>query len=87
MYESRDVSLVVYGVDHDSHALGATTGRGSSFSFLVPANNIVRFFLKSTKGRALLLGMPMSCMPGYLEVINTHIVGSLTIPRASIKWV
>ena len=30
---------------------------------------------------------PMSCMPGYSEVINTHIVGSLTIPRASIKWV
>ena len=30
---------------------------------------------------------PMSCMPGYFDVINTHTVGSLTIPRASIKWV
>ena len=26
-------------------------------------------------------------MPGYFEVINPHTVGSLTIPRASIKWV
>ena len=25
--------------------------------------------------------------PGYGEVIKPHIVGSLTIPRASIKWV
>ena len=31
------------------------------------------------------LGRPMSCMPGYFEVINTHTVGSLSIPRASIK--
>ena len=30
---------------------------------------------------------PMSCVPGYFQVINTHTVGSLTIPRASIKWV
>ena len=29
----------------------------------------------------------MSCVPGYVEEINTHHVGSLTIPRASIKWV
>ena len=27
------------------------------------------------------------CSPGYREVINTHTVGSLTIPRGSIKWV
>ena len=33
------------------------------------------------------LGRPMSCVPGYFEVINTHTVGFLTIPRASIKWV
>ena len=33
------------------------------------------------------VGRPMSCVPGYFEVINTHTVGSLTIPRASIKWV
>ena len=32
------------------------------------------------------IGRPMSCMPGYFGVINTHTVGSLTIPRASIKW-
>ena len=38
-------------------------------------------------GRLVVLGRPMSCMPGYFEVINTHTVGSLTIPRASIKWV
>ena len=36
--------------------------------------------------RKLVLVRPMSCMPGYFEVINTHTVGSLTIPRASIKW-
>ena len=34
-----------------------------------------------------LLGRPVSCMPGYFEVINPHTVGFLTIPRASIKWV
>ena len=33
------------------------------------------------------LGRPMSCVPGYFEVINAHTVGSLTISRASIKWV
>ena len=33
------------------------------------------------------LGRPMSCVPGYFEVINTHTVGFLTIPRACIKWV
>ena len=33
------------------------------------------------------VGRPMSCVPGYFEVINTHTVGFLTIPRASIKWV
>ena len=33
------------------------------------------------------IGRPMSCMPGYSEVINAHTVGFLTIPRASIKWV
>ena len=33
------------------------------------------------------VGRPMSCMPGKFEVINHHNVGSLTIPRASIKWV
>ena len=33
------------------------------------------------------IARPMSCVPGYFEVINTHTVGSLTIPRASIKWV
>ena len=37
--------------------------------------------------RQPLLARPMSCMPGYFEVINTHTVGSLTIPRASFKWV
>ena len=26
-------------------------------------------------------------MPGYFEIINRHTVSSLTIPRASIKWV
>ena len=35
----------------------------------------------------ILLGRPMSCVPGYFEVINTHTVGFLTIPTASIKWV
>ena len=35
----------------------------------------------------LLVARPMSCVPGYFEVINHHTVGSLTIPRASIKWV
>ena len=34
-----------------------------------------------------MVGRPMSCVPGYFEVINTHTVGFLTIPRASIKWV
>ena len=34
-----------------------------------------------------LVARPMSCVPGYFEVINTHTVGFLTIPRASIKWV
>ena len=29
----------------------------------------------------------MSCVPGCYEVIHTHTVGFLTIPRASIKWV
>ena len=38
-------------------------------------------------GGPLTLARPMSCMPGYFEVINPHTVGSLTIPRASIKWV
>ena len=33
-----------------------------------------------------LVGRPMSCMPGYFEVINPHTVGSQTIHRASIKW-
>ena len=33
------------------------------------------------------LAWPTSCMPGYCEVINPYIVGSLTIPRASIKRV
>ena len=33
------------------------------------------------------LGRPMSCVPGYFEIINPYNVGSLTIPRASIKWV
>ena len=45
----------------------------------------------SSTGRAvastLILGRPMSCMPGNREVINTYTVGFLTIPRASIKWV
>ena len=36
---------------------------------------------------AVSLARPMSYVPGYFEVINTHTVGSLTIPRASIKWV
>ena len=35
----------------------------------------------------MIVGRPMSCVPGYFEVINTHTVGFLTIPRASIKWV
>ena len=35
----------------------------------------------------MMLGRPMSCVPGYFEVINTHTVGFLTIPRACIKWV
>ena len=35
----------------------------------------------------ILVARPMSCMPGYFEIINPHTVGSLTIPRASIKWV
>ena len=34
-----------------------------------------------------LAGRPISCVPGYSDVINPHTVGSLTIPRASIKWV
>ena len=38
-------------------------------------------------GMAVIVGRPMSCVPGYFEVINTHVVGSLTIPRACIKWV
>ena len=33
------------------------------------------------------VGRPMSCMPGYCEVIKHHIVGFLTIHRASIKRV
>ena len=36
---------------------------------------------------SVLAGRPMSCVPGYFEVIKPHTVGSLTIPRASIKWV
>ena len=35
----------------------------------------------------LYIARPMSCMPGYSGIINPHTVGSLTIPRASIKWV
>ena len=35
----------------------------------------------------MIVGRPMSCVPGYFDVINTHTVGFLTIPRASIKWV
>ena len=47
----------------------------------------IRTEILSTDYIILLLGRPMSCMPGYVEVINTHTVGSLTIPTASIKWV
>ena len=36
---------------------------------------------------AICIGRPMSCMPGYFEVINSHTVGSLTIPRANFTWV
>ena len=35
----------------------------------------------------VLVGRPIPCVPGYVETINTHTVGFLTIPRASIKWV
>ena len=35
----------------------------------------------------LLLAQPMSCAQECSEVINLHTVGSLPIPRASIKWV
>ena len=35
----------------------------------------------------LLLVQPISCVQEYVEVINSHTVGSLTTPRASIKRV
>ena len=34
----------------------------------------------------LLLARPMSCVQEYFDFIHPHTVGSLTIPRASIKW-
>ena len=30
---------------------------------------------------------PMSCVQRLGEVINPHIVGSLTMPKSGIKWV
>ena len=34
-----------------------------------------------------LLARPMSCVPGYCEVIDHHTEASQTIPKSGIKWV
>ena len=49
--------------------------------------DLIEALAKRSSEARLILGRPMSCVPGYFEVINTHTIGSLTIPRASIKWV
>ena len=36
-------------------------------------------------GACIMIAQRMSCVQEYFEVTNHHIVGSLTIPRASIK--
>ena len=46
-------------------------------------NRITRIFM-----HAMYKALLMSCVPGHFEVIKPpHTAGSLTIPRASIKWV
>ena len=42
--------------------------------------------VKSEAGLTL-IARPMSCAQEYFGVINPYTVGSLTIPRAIIKWV
>ena len=52
----------------------------------VPAGALTRFtkILLGSWTLGCKVAQPMSCVPGYFEVINPHTVGSLTIPRAVV---
>ena len=62
-------------------------GRWSRARTAVPCRTpATRLWASSWYVSVITIGRPMSCMPGYCEVRNTHTIGFLTIPRTSIKW-
>ena len=80
--------LILSSLRHDHLCAGEIGKLGVAVGAAVEVKLLAASLVSSWAVQApIVVGRPMSCVPGYFEVINTHTVGSLTIPRASIKWV